>query len=258
MSQYLEDLYSLEGRTAVVTGASSGIGRRMAIALSSAGAAVIGVARRAVRLAELAEEIELSDGAVATQCADLAQISDFDSLAEELSQPFGAPDILVNAAGFNPRKHADDVSVQDWQATLHLNLSVPFLLARALVPGMREMGYGRIINLASGQTFRAYANGIAYGAAKGGIGQLTRAMAEAWSPDAIAVNAIQPGFFDTELTATLFSDQTTVERLAEKTAAKRNGEIDHDLDGATVFLASKSARYVTGHILAVDGGLMAV
>ena len=258
MSQYLKDLYSLDGNTAVVTGASSGIGRRMAIALSSAGASVIGVARRADRLADLAEQIELRKGSAATQCADLARVSDFAGLAEELSQPFGMPDILVNAAGFNPRMHADDVSVEDWRATLHLNLSVPFLLARALVPGMREKSYCRIINLASGQTFRAYSNGIAYGAAKGGIGQLTRAMAEAWSPDGIAVNAIQPGFFHTELTERLFSDQKTAESLAEKTAARRNGDIDRDLDGATVFLASRSARYVTGHILAVDGGLMAV
>ncbi len=258
MSHYLNDLYSLEQNTAVITGASSGIGRRMAIALANAGASVVCVARRANRLETLAEQLSSQNGTVAIHCADLAGISNFDNLAAELSQPFGAPDILVNAAGFNPRIHADEMNVEDWQATMHLNLSVPFFLARALVPGMREKGYGRIINLASGQTFRAYPNGIAYGAAKGGIGQLTRAMAEAWSSDAITANAIQPGFFETELTETLFSEQKTAEMLAEKTAAKRNGELNHDLDGATIFLASKSARYVTGHILAVDGGLMAI
>lgn len=258
MTHYLEELFSLKGSVAVVTGASGGIGRQMALALASAGCRVVAVARREDRLERLVQDVIQKNGQAAAHCVDLAAVDNFANLASDLSTPFGAPNILVSAAGFNPREHADDISQDTWNETLNINLSVPFALARALVPGMREKGYGRIINLASGQTFRAYDNGIAYGAAKGGVGQLTRAMAQAWSKDGITANAIQPGFFDTELTAKLFADKTVAAQLAQKTASGRNGDLEHDLDGAVVFLASPSARYVTGHILSVDGGLMAV
>ena len=137
-----------------------------------------------------------------------------------------------------------------------MNLAVPFFLARALVPAMAEKGWGRVINIASLQTTRAFANGLVYGASKGGVGQLTRAMAEAWSGQGIACNAIAPGFFPTELTAALFDDPSTTDGLAARTAIGRNGRLE-DLDGVTVFLASPASDYITGQVINVDGGFTA-
>ena len=129
-------------------------------------------------------------------------------------------------------------------------------MTQAFVPSMRQKGWGRIINFASLQSFRAFPNGIAYGASKGGVAQLTRAMAEAWSADGICCNAIGPGFFPTELTAPVFDDPERAARNAAQTAIGRNGNPD-DLDGPLLFLCSDASRYVTGQILMVDGGFTA-
>lgn len=250
---YIDNLYGLDGRVAVVTGASSGIGRHLAACLSQAGAAIIAVARSEAALEELVTGITETGGDASLVTAALSIDNDFKALAANLAEPFGAPDILVNAAGVNLRQHANEVTVAAWQETLDLNLSVPFFLAQALVPGMRRKGGGNVINIASLQTTRAFANGIAYGASKGGIGQLTRAMAEAWSADGIVANAIAPGFFPTSLTAPVFADDKVSAHHAGMTAVGRNGRME-DLDGAAVFLASRASAYVTGQILPVDGG----
>jgi len=163
---------------------------------------------------------------------------------------------LVNAAGVNPRQPADDISWDTWDATLHLNLSVPFFLARELIAGMQAKGGGNIINIASLQSYRAFANGAPYGASKGGIVQLTRSMAEAWSGDGVVTNAISPGFFRTELTEAVFDNPDRIKHHAEMTAIGRNGELT-DLDSATVYLASRAAAYITGTALPVDGGYSA-
>ena len=162
----------------------------------------------------------------------------------------------MTAAGLNPRLHADDQTLEAWEATLNINLSSPFFLAQALVPAMKAKGWGRIINFASLQTNRAFPNGIAYGATKGGVGQLTRAMAEAWSKDGITANAIGPGFFPTELTAAVFGDEERAARNAAQTCIGRNGTMD-DLVGPAMFLASAASAYVTGQVLYVDGGFTA-
>ena len=156
----------------------------------------------------------------------------------------------------NLREPPEAITRESWNLTLDLNLAVPFFLARALVPGMRAAGYGRIVNVASLQSRRAFPNGLAYGASKGGIVQLTRAMAEAWSRDGITANAIAPGFFPTDLTAPLFSDPERAAWAAESTAIGRNGE-PADLAGAAVFLASPASAYITGQTLHVDGGFSA-
>ena len=173
-----------------------------------------------------------------------------------ITAPFGAPDIVVHAAGLNPRQHADAITPGDWDATLSVNLSAPFFLSQALVPAMKAKGWGRIVNFASLQSFRAFPNGIAYGASKGGVAQLTRAMAEAWSGAGITANAIGPGFFETELTAAVFADPDRAARNAAQTCAGRNGEMA-DLDGPLLFLCSEASRYVTGQILMLDGGFTA-
>lgn len=255
-SAFISGLFSLNGQVALVTGASSGIGRHMAKTLARAGANVIAVARRREALEHLVAEISAAGGKAAMLPADLSKPESIDSLAKAATVDFGAPTILVNAAGVNLREAPETVTLQSWNATLHLNLSVPFFLAQALVPGIIAKGGGSIINIASLQSFRAFANGIAYGASKGGVAQLTRAMAEAWSRYRIRANAILPGFFPTELTQPVFDDAALLRKNAEATAIGRNGEMA-DLDGTTVFLAAPASAYVTGQILAVDGGYLA-
>jgi len=245
--------FSVEGRVACVTGASSGIGRAAASLLASAGAHVVGVARRQ---AELEAWSDASEGETAVVVADLADRGGFSGVAAAVAAPFGAPEILVNAAGINTRQKADDVTPEGWDVTLNLNLAAPFFLAQALVPGMRERGWGRIVNFASLQSRRAFAGGIAYGASKGGVEQLTRAMAEAWSAHGITANALAPGFFPTELTGPVFADATLAERNAAQTCIGRNGELS-DLHGPLLFFCSDASSYVTGQVLFVDGGFTA-
>ena len=246
-------LFDLTGRVACVTGASSGLGRRTAMVLAAAGARVVGVARRAEALAEMQDEIGEDADAVV---ADVADRSKTDDMVARIGSKFGPPDILIHAAGVNTRQAADDVTPEGWDATLALNLSAPFFLSQAMVPAMKQRGWGRIVNFASLQTTRAFPGGIAYGATKAGIGQLTRAMAEAWSPHGITANAIGPGFFPTELTQAVFDDPERAERNAAQTCIHRNGRVD-DIDGPILFLCSKASDYVTGQVLMVDGGFTA-
>lgn len=253
---FVEKLFSLEGRIALVTGASNGIGRRMALTLSRAGAKIVVLARRKAELDGAVAEIEQSGGQAHAVPADLSNLETVEALHATASSPFGPPCILVNAAGINLRRPPADYTPAQWNQTITLNLSVPYFLARACIPHMTTRGEGNIINLASLQTWRAFPNGIAYGASKGGVAQLTRAMAEAWSRHGVVANAIAPGFFPTELTAPVFADPATAGHHAGMTAVGRNGVLE-DLDGATVFLASRAARYVTGQILSVDGGYTA-
>ncbi|MEL6313902.1 MAG: SDR family oxidoreductase, partial [Pseudomonadota bacterium] len=177
-------------------------------------------------------------------------------LACHVSDPFGPPDILVTAAGINTRETADDVTIGGWTTTLNLNLAAPFFLAQELVPAMKAKGWGRILNFASLQTTRAFPGGLAYGASKGGIAQLTRAMAEAWSSHGITANAIGPGFFKTELTGPVFDDPDRAARNAAQTCIGRTGEME-DIDGPILFFCSDASQYVTGQVLMVDGGYTA-
>lgn len=246
-------LFSVRGRVACVTGASSGLGRRAATVLAQAGARVVGVARRADALAEWQAE---AGGETHAIPYDLSDRDGLEGLARQVAAPFGPPDILVHAAGINTRQPADEVTPEGWDITLTLNLSVPFFLSQHLVPGMKARGWGRIVNFASLQTTRAFPGGIAYGASKGGVAQMTRAMAEAWSPHGITANALGPGFFRTELTAPVFADPARAARNAAQTCLGRNGAPE-DLDGPLLFLCSEASAYVTGQVLMVDGGYTA-
>jgi NAD(P)-dependent dehydrogenase (short-subunit alcohol dehydrogenase family) len=233
---------------ACVTGASSGLGKTIAQALVAGGAQVVSVARRKAEWCDGKSSIALS--------ADLSDLRAIPDIADDIAGQFGPPDIVINAAGINTRQIADQVTLDGWLTTLDLNLSVPFFLSQAMVPAMREKGWGRIINFASLQSQRAFTGGIAYGASKGGIVQLTRAMAEAWSRDGIMANALAPGFFPTELTGPVFSDADRSARNAEQTCIGRNGQLD-DIIGPALFLCSDVSNYVTGQVLYVDGGFTA-
>ena len=250
------DQFKLNDRNFVVTGASSGIGRAMAGFLSRAGAGVVLVARRETELIDAVNQINSDQAAYVV--ADLGQRDQLPSIAAQCKSLLasGHIDGVVNAAGLNLREDVDTVSIESWDTTLNLNLSVPFFFSREFVPEMRSNNYGRVINIASLQSTRAFPNGLPYGASKGGITQLTRAMAEAWSRFGICCNALAPGFFPTELTEPVFSDPDTSTRAAQQTAIGGNGELE-DLAGATLFFASPASAYITGQILAVDGGYTA-
>ncbi|MBE9557248.1 MAG: SDR family oxidoreductase [Proteobacteria bacterium] len=252
----MTDQFDLTGSVALVTGGGSGIGQRIAIALAGAGAWVVVAARRLEKQEETKAGIEAGGGNAACLQADLENIGKLDEVAAKATQPFGAPDILVNAAGINVRQSAAEVTPESWNRTLNINLTTPFFLSRALVPAMKEKGRGRIVNIASLQTVRAFPASIAYGASKGGVGQLTRAMAVEWSRDGITCNAIAPGFFPTELTAPVYEDQGRPEALAAQTAMGRNGELN-DLDGLAVFLSAPASDYITGQVIFIDGGFTA-
>jgi len=249
-------LFDLSGKVALVTGATSGIGSRQAIALSNAGASVILVGRREDRLIDQCKALRDQGRSALHIVADLCDESCWDDLASGSLDAFGQVDILCNTAGVNLRQSAEDVTPDSWDQTQTLNLKAPFFLAQKLVPQMKARGWGRIINVASLQSERAFQNGIAYGASKGGVTQLTRAMAEAWSSDGINCNAIAPGFFPTELTQAVFEQPELTQKLADQTAIGRNGDLS-DLDGTCIYLASRASDYVTGQVIYIDGGFTA-
>lgn len=248
-----ESLFDLTGKVACVTGASSGLGARAAMVLSAAGAKVVGIARRKEALAQTQAAIE---GAFTALPADLSDRSGLEALAEQVTAVYGGVDIVVHAAGLNNRQPIDEITEQGWDDTINLNLSVPFFLSRQFVPHMAAQGWGRIVNFASLQSHRAFPDSLSYGASKGGVAQMTRAMAQAWSAQGITANAIGPGFFRTELTAPVFADPERAVRNASQTCIGRNGEPE-DMDGPLLFLASEASVYVTGQVLMVDGGFTA-
>ena len=250
------DLFDLSGKVALVTGANSGIGAEIADALAEAGASIVLVARRAVELDRAKQSIEAKGGRAARVSCDLTDRRAIEACADKAPSFFGAPDILVSAAGVNIRRPMLEITEKDWDTTLRLNLDAPFFLAQKLAPAMIAKGWGRIINVASMQSVRAFGNSGPYGASKGGILQLTRAQAEAWSRHGVNTNAIGPGFFATPLTKPVTSDPARWKAMAERTMIGRNGELP-DLRGAAVFLASRASDYVTGQTLFVDGGFSA-
>ncbi|MBG0567854.1 SDR family NAD(P)-dependent oxidoreductase [Actinoplanes aureus] len=256
MSAYLDDLFGLGGRTAVVTGGSSGIGRAMAIALGRAGARIVVVARREAPMAEVVAELRDHGAEADAISADLADRTAVKAVATKIIEGYGEPDILVNSAAVNLRPPLDELTDDDWDLTLAANLTAPFLLGQAFGPAMARRGWGRIINVVSQQAFRAYGNSGAYGAAKAGLVGLTRSQAEAWSRHGVCCNAVAPGVVHTPLTEPVFGDPTKVAAHAARTMIGRNG-LPTDFAGCAVFLASAAGQAVTGQTLFVDGGYSA-
>ncbi len=249
------NLFSLKGRTAFVTGGSTGIGQAMATALGLAGAKLVLGARRMDALSSAADSLKLQDIEVQCLPCDLADIEATQEAAQRVLQ-LGNIDILVNAAGVNLREPFHAVTPAAWQTQINLHLSAPFFLTQTLAPQMAVRGWGRIINIASLQSYRAFGNSAPYGAGKGGLVQLTRAMAQEWSANGITCNAIGPGFFPTQLTAAVFGDLAAVQKNAAQTCMGRNGVLT-DLYGLAVFLASNASSYITGQTIMIDGGFTA-
>lgn len=257
MSTEVATLFSLKGRHAVVTGGNAGIGLALATALGLAGASVLLVARREGELQRAAQSLREQGIEAEALSADLGDVDTLPAIGQALLQRLPQVDILVNAAGVNLRQPFEAVTPQAWNLHQALHLAAPFFLTQALAPGMAERGYGRVLNIASLQSTRAFANGAPYGAAKGGVVQLTRAIAQAWSGRGITCNAIGPGFFPTDLTAPVFGNPELAAMHAARTAIGRNGRLE-DLHGAAIFLCSPASAYITGQTLMVDGGYTAL
>jgi len=256
MASYLDQLFSLRDRVAVVTGGSSGIGRGIALALGQAGAAVVIVARDRARLREAAQQLAQAGCEAATVSADLGDREAVTRAAGAAESAFGQPDILVNCAGLNLRPPLAQLTTGQWDELIAVNLTAPFLLGQRFGSRMAERGWGRIINITSQQADRAFGNSGGYGAAKGGVASLTRSQSEAWARSGVCCNAICPGFVVTPLTAEVSADPARLEALAARTMVGRNG-MPGDFAGAAVFLASAASDFVTGQMIRVDGGFSA-
>ncbi len=250
-----EQRFRLDGRVAVVTGASSGMGVTFAEALAAAGARVVVAARRAERLRELVLEIERRGGEARAIPCDVSREDEVDRLVAETRDAFGTVDVLVNNAGFTTVVAAEEQSVEDWRAHLDVNLTGVFLCAQRFGRHMLEEGRGTIVNVASVLGFVASGQirQAAYAASKGGVVNLTRELAAQWARRGVRVNALAPGWFPTEMTADMFGDERSLGWMRSRTPLGRGGLLD-ELVGPLLFLASDASSFVTGHVLTVDGG----
>jgi NAD(P)-dependent dehydrogenase (short-subunit alcohol dehydrogenase family) len=250
---YLESLFSLSGRVALVTGGSSGIGLAIAEALGRAGARVVVAARTLAPLERAVTQLgEAGARAELVRC-DLSRRADVDRLCQASAEPFGDVDILVNCAGVNLRPPMGELTGSDWQQTMAVNLEAPYLLGQHFGPRMASRGWGRIINVASQQAERAFGNSGAYGVSKAAVSGLSRSQAEAWSRDGVCATTLVPGFVVTPMTQQTITEPGREHALAQRSMAGRNG-VPSDFAGAAVFLASPASAYVTGTTLHVDGG----
>ena len=250
----MKSIFDLTGKTAIVTGASTGLGAGMSLGLAEAGADVVLVDR--VECTETAEEVRRYGKRALTLTADLSTIAPVTGIIERSVKEFGKVDILVNNAGIIRRTPAIDFSEKDWDEVLAVNSKTLFFLCQAAAKDMMKRKYGKIINIASLLAFQGGITVPSYSASKGAAAQVTKALANEWAQHGITVNAIAPGYMATNNTKALREDPTRAKAILERIPAGRWG-LPEDLKGAAVFLASPASDYVNGHILLVDGGWMA-
>jgi len=247
-------MFSLDGKVALITGGNGGIGLGMAQGLARAGARVVIAARNAQKSADAVASLQaLGSDSFALE-ADVTNEASVAALFAQVAERCGRLDILVNNAGTTVRKPVDQLALAEWNQVMDTNLTSAFLCCRAAHPLMKQAGGGKIINIGSMMSIFAAPYAPAYGASKGGIVQLTRAMAASWAADQIQVNAILPGWIATDLTQAAREQVPGLnERVIARTAAGRWGQ-PADLAGTAVFLASAASDFVTGTAIPVDGG----
>jgi NAD(P)-dependent dehydrogenase (short-subunit alcohol dehydrogenase family) len=246
----------LTNRTAVVIGATSGLGKAIAIGLAEAGADVVPTGRRAKLAKEVSREVEALGRRSLAVASDVTDEDSIQALADAAIDKFGKVDILVNAAGITARRPTLDVSDEEWNEILDTNLTGMLRACRVFGRHMIERRYGRIINIGSLTSVVALYEVAAYGASKAGVAALTKSLAVEWAPFGVCVNAILPGVFRTALNEGLLDGTDRGRELLTRTPMEKFGQPE-DVAGAAIFLASESARFVTGHLLAVDGGFLA-
>lgn len=249
------DLFSLKGKTAIVIGGSKGLSKGIATGFSAAGADVVICSRKQNELDDAAKEISIITGGVVKGIvADITSGAACQELVEKVAAEFGHIDILLNGAGLNIRKSVLDYEEADWDKVMDVQIKYVFFMGQAVAKHMIANNIkGKIINIASLNSELGFRNMIAYVAAKGGIRQITKAMAHELAEYGIGVNAIGPGYFETEMTKPLFQDPETVKRFLSRIPAKKIG-VPEDLIGTAVFLASSASDYVVGQTIYVDGG----
>jgi NAD(P)-dependent dehydrogenase (short-subunit alcohol dehydrogenase family) len=246
----------LTGRTAVVIGATSGIGRVLARGLAQAGADVIPTARRAELITETAAEIEQAGRRTLRVACDVTDRASLEALLGEVVSAFDKVDIMINCAGRTKRVPTLDLADDDWHGILETNLTGTLKAAQVFGRHMIDRGYGRIVNIASLSSFVALYEVAAYAASKAAVASLTKSLAIEWSRYGVCVNAIAPGVFRTDLNAALLDGTGRGQEFLQRTPMKRFGKLE-ELVGAAVFLSSEAASYVTGEVLVVDGGFLA-
>jgi NAD(P)-dependent dehydrogenase (short-subunit alcohol dehydrogenase family) len=248
------DRFRLDGRRALVTGGGRGLGREIAQALAEAGADIALASRSLDTCTQAAQAIAAATGRrVLPFAADVAVAADVERLVREVESGLGPIDILVNNAGVNIRGSIDELTEGDWDAVIDTNLKAPYLCMRAVGKGMRERGWGRVVNLGSILSTVSLAGRAPYCSSKAGVLGLTRVLALEWAKHGITVNAICPGPFGTDMNLPLKNDPAKYQAFVEKIPIGRWGEL-HEITGAAVFLASDAASFVTGSALYVDGG----
>ncbi len=246
--------FDLNGKVAVVTGASRGLGQYLGRALARAGADLVITSRRVTDLRPFRDEIEAMGRRVVALELDVRDESSILAMGRDALSAFETVDILVNNAGCNVRKPAVDVTWDDWNLVLDTNLRGSFFVAKVFAPHMIARKYGRVINIGSVTSVFGYAGIGAYCASRGGIKQLTMSLADEWGSHGITVNCLAPGWFKTKQNAVLYENEKWVEYLEDRIPLRRPGQ-PNDLNGAIVFLASDASAYVTGQTLLVDGGI---
>ncbi len=250
-------MFDLTGKVAIVTGGSRGIGFGIAQALADAGAAIVVAATNVDQCAAAVGKLQAAGATAVSVPTDVADADAAMALVAETLGHLGRLDILVNNAGINIRKRPEDYTVEEWHQVLSVNLDGPFFCSRAAYPAMKASGGGKIINIASLMSIFANEKAAAYGAAKGGLVQLTKALAVAWAADGIHANAILPGWIDTDLTAGARQQLPGLDEAVRARTPEGRWGTPQDLGGAAVFLASPASDFVTGTTLLVDGGFAA-